>query len=72
MRKEREERDFKVREKLAGFFFDLSKLVFAGIVIGSFTPMSGGNHHIDFEFVSYGINSTVILAVIGYRILNKK
>lgn len=26
------------REKLAGYFFDLSKLIFAGIVIGGLTP----------------------------------
>lgn len=27
------------KEKLAGFFFDLAKLVFAGLVVGSITPM---------------------------------
>lgn len=27
------------REKLANFFFDLAKLVFAGLVVGSVTPI---------------------------------
>ena len=71
-KKDREERDVKVREKLAGFFFDLAKLVFAGIVIASFSPMIEGNRQIDFEFGSVGVNSTVILAITGYRLLNKK
>ena len=33
VRKEREERDFKVREKLSGFFFDLAKLLLATITV---------------------------------------
>lgn len=72
MRKEREERDFKVREKLSGFFFDLAKLIFAAMVLVSGIAM------IDNEptrsqvllFVS-GIFFTVIIAMIGYNILKQ-
>ncbi len=40
MRKEEaKKRNDSRREKLAGYFFDLSKLIFAGIVIGGLTPM---------------------------------
>ena len=38
-KKERIERDFKVREKLSGFFFDLAKLVFAAMALGGLTPI---------------------------------
>lgn len=34
VRKETKERDKTRKEKLAGYFFDLSKLSFAGLVIG--------------------------------------
>lgn len=33
------ERNKTRREKLAGYFFDLSKLIFAGLVVGSVTPL---------------------------------
>ena len=32
------ERDKVRREKLAGYFFDLSKLIFAALVLGGSTP----------------------------------
>ena len=38
-RQETKERDKTRREKLAGYFFDLSKLTFAGLVVGSVTPL---------------------------------
>lgn len=34
IRKETKERDKTRKEKLAGYFFDLSKLSFAGLVVG--------------------------------------
>ncbi len=36
---ERQERNRTRREKLAGYFFDISKLIFAGLVIGGLTPL---------------------------------
>lgn len=36
---EMKKRDATRREKLAGYFFDLSKLIFAGMVIGLILPL---------------------------------
>lgn len=33
------ENDKTRREKLAGYFFDISKLIFAALVLGSITPL---------------------------------
>lgn len=38
-RKEVKNKDKVRREKLAGYFFDLSKLVFAALVLGGITPL---------------------------------
>ena len=69
VRKEREERDFKVREKLSGFFFDLAKLVFAGTVVGNLSSFAGSVQMIDNWFIFLGMVSTAVIATIGYRIL---
>ncbi len=64
------EKDKTRREKLAGYFFDLSKLIFAALVLGGITPL--------FTNVSDGINwvtivlggfSTYIFANFANRIL---
>lgn len=68
-RKERNERDFKVREKLSGFFFDLAKLVFAAMVLGGIAPIVDGTGSIGRFFVASGLLATVILFIIGYKIL---
>ena len=39
VKKEGKEKDKVRREKLAGYFFDLSKLVFAALVLGGITPL---------------------------------
>ena len=38
-KKEVKEKDKTRRERLAGYFFDLSKLVFAALVLGGITPL---------------------------------
>ena len=64
------EKDKTRREKLAGYIFDLSKLIFAALVLGGITPL--------FTNVSDGINwvtivlggfSTYIFANFANRIL---
>ena len=64
------EKDKTRRDKLAGYFFDLSKLIFAALVLGGITPL--------FTNVSDGINwvtivlggfSTYIFANFANRIL---
>lgn len=48
------------KEKIAGYFFDLSKLSFAGMVIGSMTPM--------FTNIDNGVNwySTILGVITSY------
>lgn len=60
-KKERVERDFKVREKLSGFFFDLAKLVFAAMVIGGLTPVMNGEKDLDAALIFTGIFATELL-----------
>lgn len=42
-KKEGKEKDKVRREKLAGYFFDSSKLILAGVVIGGITPLYSDN-----------------------------
>lgn len=57
-KKETKEKDRTRREKLAGYFFDLSKLIFAALVLGGITPL--------FTNVTNGINwSTLVLGIIS-------
>lgn len=55
IKKERKEKDNTRREKLAGYFFDLSKLVFAALVLGGITPL--------FTNVSNEINWPTIIQI---------
>ena len=69
-RKEREERDFKIKEKLAGYFFDISKLVFAGMVLVGGVPLIIDKPQIGHVvLVMIGIALTLLLATIGHRII---
>lgn len=68
-KKERVERDFKVREKLSGFFFDLAKLVFAAVVLGGFTSITNESESADLTLVMSGVFATGLLFFIGYKIL---
>lgn len=69
-KKERVERDFKVREKLAGFFFDLAKLVFAAMVlVGGVSIITGEPTSSQALLVIFGLFFTSFIALIGYKIL---
>lgn len=68
-KKERVERDFKVRENLSGFFFDLAKLVFAAMVLGGLTPILSGSEDTDMNLVISGIFASELLFFTGYKIL---
>ena len=54
-KKEVKEKDKVRREKLAGFFFNLAQLTFAGLVLGGITPI--------YANVEAGINWYVLTAV---------
>lgn len=55
------------REKLAGYFFDLSKLSFAGLVIGGLVSIKSDNadHAIDIYRVIAGCIFTILSAIIA-------
>lgn len=69
-KKEIKEKDRTRREKLAGYFFDTSKLILAGVVIGGITPLYSDNtKEINLYVVLVGIIATVLLAWIANKIL---
>lgn len=53
-KKEGKEKDKVRREKLAGFFFNLAQLVFAGLVVGGLSPLFKG------EFL-YSVNEWAVI-----------
>lgn len=58
------------REKLANFFFDLAKLVFAGLVVGSVTPIFTDKFQIvNLVFLLIGALGTYILAIFANELL---
>lgn len=68
--KEKQEKDNSRRDKLAGYFFDLSKLVFAALVLGGLTPIFADvDAHISWGTVLMGVLSTFFLAFFANRIL---
>lgn len=70
LQKEVRERDKTRREKLAGFFFDLAKLCFAGLVIGGITPLIASiPEHINWLTVVSGILITCLCALTANKIL---
>lgn len=65
-----EKRNDVRKEKLAGYFFDLSKLVFGGLVIGGISPLFvGGENKIDILMFVMGLLSTFGFAYTSNRIL---
>ena len=69
-KKEVKEKDKTRRERLAGYFFDLSMLVFAGFVLGGINPLfSIEPNKINWVTIILGIFSTYILANFANRIL---
>ena len=70
VRKETKERDKTRKEKLAGYFFDLSKLSFAGLVIGIIIPLYANflDEH-NWYIAVTGIVLTTLSALLANKIL---
>lgn len=69
-RKDTKEKDKVRREKLAGFFYDASKLILAGVVIGGITPLySDISKEINIYVIFAGVVATILLAWIANKIL---
>lgn len=68
------ERNQKRREMLAGYFFDLSKLMCGGVVIGGLSPLFTGDDMSIFNYLCIGFGSlaTVLFAYFGNEILKVK
>lgn len=67
---EHKERDKVRREKLAGYFFDLSKLSFGGIVAGIILPLLADvDNVVKWTVLVLGIILTVLLALLANKIL---
>lgn len=70
-RQERKERDRTSRETLGKFFYDLAKLSFAGLVVGSFALNERGEIFMT-AVASAGTLMTIIFSRIGFVILKYK
>lgn len=70
IKKETKEKDKVRREKLAGYFFNLSQLTFVALVLGGVTPLyTNIEIGINWYVLIAGAILTVILANIGNLIL---
>lgn len=69
-RKETKEKEKTSRDTLGKFFYDLSKLAFAALVIGSLASVVVDHNNADY-WILIGIGSfaTYIFAYIGYKII---
>ncbi|MDO4179872.1 MAG: hypothetical protein Q4D36_01135 [Bacteroidales bacterium] len=69
-RKEGKEKDKVRREKLAGFFYDIAKLSFAGLVIGFVMPIfSDMRNENNWYVIIIGVVLTVLSALLANKIL---
>ena len=58
------------KDKLAGYFFDISKLSFGAMVLGGLTPMITGEFdYMNLLYVLSGVCMTILVAIVGNRIL---
>ena len=69
-RKEMQAKNNTRKEKLAGFFFDLAKLCFGGLVLGNLTPLFiASDSSLKWEGLICGVIATYLLAFSANRIL---
>lgn len=69
-KKEGKEKDKVRREKLAGYFFDLSKLSFAGLFISIIIPLFSDVQNITMWLAAlFGIILTITSAMLANKIL---
>lgn len=68
VKKEYKEKDKVRKEKLAGYFFDLSKLSFAGLVIGIIIPLYADIYNSNNW---YSISTGIVLSIISALFANK-
>ena len=70
VKKEIKEKDKVRREKLAGYFLNLSQLTFVALVLGGVTPLyTNAEVEMNWYVIVAGVILTIILASIGNKIL---
>lgn len=74
MRREKEKREQRInirKEKIASYFFDLSKLVFAGMVVGVALPIITERDTAGEMWIAtvIGISLTIILGLVANKFL---
>lgn len=58
------------REKLAGYFYNISQLTFAAMILGGLSPLFGGSTGvINWLSVVFGLLMTIFSAYLANRIL---
>lgn len=67
--KERYDKTIRRREKLSGYYFDMSKLVFAATVLANIDMFKGNGEFIDFSVAVIGFLITYVFAYLGNNIL---
>ena len=67
--KERFEKNIRRREKLTGYFYDMSKLVFSATVLTNIGIFQGNVSSMDVLSILFGLTFTVLLAWFGNRTL---
>ena len=65
-----EQRNNVRKEKLAGYLYDISKLIFGGIVLAGLSPIfTDATISMNYPVIISGLFASVILAVISNQIL---
>lgn len=69
-KKEVKEKDKVRREKLAGFFFNLAKISFTALVVGSIVSVATQQERLEYWLlILIGMFVTYIFSYIGYKII---
>jgi hypothetical protein len=58
-----------MKEKIADYLLDISKLVFAGVVLSGIFKIEGVSY---LSVVLFGISTTVIFALIGFVLMRRQ
>ena len=70
LKKENKEKDKVRKEKLAGYFLNLSQLTFVALVLGGVTPLyADDGAKLDLYIIVTGAILTLMFASVGSRIL---
>jgi hypothetical protein len=65
---QKNECNFIMKEKIADYLLDISKLVFAGVVLSGIFKIEGVSQ---LAVLSFGISVTIIFALIGFVLMRR-